>query len=196
MQKMYNLNKWSRLDEGSGMQFHNERPRVVRLDVNSPDRAVLYVLQRGEDGETGLEFLARVEGRDVVEFVSSGPFELTCEGGPVAVYTIDGEDISFRELAPVIFTKIVERRKRSPELEYIAAMMSKNMERRLAQQANEFRGLFERSEAARAKVAANPNDVADVRKVPEPDHEGKPRKAKASRGTDEDKARGEDDPGS
>lgn len=165
MLRMFNLNKWSRLEEGEGMQFHNPRPRQVRLDVNSPDRAVLYVLQKHPERDTSVDFLCKVDGREVVEFTSSGAFELTCEGGPVMVYTVDGEDISFGNLAPVIFTKIAERRKRSPELEYIAAMMSRNMERRLAQQADEFRGLFERSQAAVAQKPPVADDAANPQAV-------------------------------
>lgn len=146
MQRMFNLDKWERLKEGEGLEFSNPRPRNVRLEVNAPVRTALYVV----DPEGEVHFLALVEGRDTVEWGSSGAFQLTVEGADVMVYTADGADIAQRVIAPVIFTKIAERRRRNPELEYIAHQMQLNMERRLEQQAGELEQLFIR----RAALAA------------------------------------------
>lgn len=146
MQRIFNVDKWATLEVGKSIGFPSHRPRVVRLETNSRDEVALYLAT--DDDE--IRFLALVKGRETVEFVSPGKFALLCEGGSVNLYTADGDDISFVNLAPVIFTKIAERRKRSPELEYIAAMMQANLNRRMEQQRNELEALFERRERERA----------------------------------------------
>ena len=154
MQRLFNLDKWTALAEGSSLAFVNPRPRTVRLEVNAPVKSALYVADA--DGE--VRFLALVEGRDTIEFNSTGSFNLTVEGADVHVYTADGDDISAVVLAPRIFTKIAERRRRNPELERIAALMQANMERRLAIQANELRAELARREAALAQKPAAPGN--------------------------------------
>lgn len=149
MQKIFNIDKWTTLVEGTSIAYSNNRPRNVRLEVNAPQKSALYVVD--QDGEA--HFLALVEGRDTIEFGTTGPFDLTVEGANVMIYTADGDDISQKVVAPVIFTKIVERRRRNPELEYIAATMQRNMEKRLEQQAHELEQLFARRAAASESVA-------------------------------------------
>lgn len=156
MQRMFNLDKWDRLAEGQSLKFINDRPRTVRLEVNAPVKSALYVVDH--TGE--VHFLALVEGRDTIEFSSGGAFELTVEGADVLVYTADGADISNKIVAPKIFTKIVERRRRNPELEYMAAVMQRNMERNLEKQWAEREQTLLRSIEARAPVAA-PAGVPD-----------------------------------
>lgn len=127
MQRMFNLDKWTRLDKGKGLEFTNPRPRNVRLEVNSPVKAALHVIdEHGED-----HFLALVEGRETVEFGTTGAFSLTSDA-ECNVYTADGADISSVVVEPVILTKIAERRARNPELEYLQRVMYENMERRIA----------------------------------------------------------------
>lgn len=143
MQRIFNIDKWTRLSEGQGLEFSNPRPRNVRVEVNAPSKAAIYCI----DGDGEAHFLALVEGRDTIEFGSTGAFTLSVEGPDVMIYTADGADISSVVVAPVVFTKIIERRRRNPELEHIAAVMARNMERRLEQQADEIRRQFERREA-------------------------------------------------
>lgn len=158
MQRMFNLDKWQTIGDGSAIHFAAERPRAVRLELNAEGVSLLYVLRKPLEGSEDAEsarFLARVEGRDTVEFVTDGPYSLVCEGAPCAVYTVDGERWSHKEVSPVVFTKIAQRRHRAPELEAIQRHMYVNMERRLAQQADEFRALFERRERAREAQLAS-----------------------------------------
>jgi len=158
MQRMFNLAKWRTITEGEMIAFATERPRQVRLEVNSPDRVRLFV----QEGTNEPAFLARVEGRDTIEFSADGPFELTVTGGDCAFYTADGDDWSVAPVEDTTFTKIVERRMRNPELEYMMAMSHRNMEVRLEQQAIEMERRFERSLALRdAERAAAPAPTPD-----------------------------------
>lgn len=163
MQKINNLSRWVVLDEGQRVDFPNPKPRVVRLDVNAPSAACLYIFTdpNGEESADPL-FLARVEGRDLVEFHSEGAFGLTVEGGSVNLYTVDGDDPSFRLVEPQAFVKVIERRRRNPEVEFIMHKMQQNLDRRMEQQAHEFRGLLESRERAKAALA-------ETRRVPKGD---------------------------
>lgn len=135
MQRMYNFDKWMNLGDGQGLRFAGNRPRQVRLEVNAPQETRLYV---EDDDETGVcNFLALVKGRDTIEWSASGAFILRADGGDVSVYTADGADISLELEAPVSFTKIVERRKRNPELEQVLAVLNRTMEERIAQATRE-----------------------------------------------------------
>lgn len=150
MKRLHNVNKWTELSPSHSLTFANDRPRLIKLQVNPQEDCRLYY--QDQSGE--LRFLARVFERDTVEFFSDGAFVLTCDG-ECGIYTMDGDDVSSTITDPVIFTKIAQRRRRSPELEFIAAQMQANMNRRLEQQSHELRRLFERSEEARAILAAH-----------------------------------------
>lgn len=176
MQRMFNINKWSVLSEGNAANFNNPRSRVVRLEVNSPGEVYLYLRQEAwhpdqpqEIAEPHSYFLARVVGRDVLEFHTTGAFQLIAEGGSCCIYTVDGEDVSFEVLDPVVFTKIAQRRRRSPELEHIAHLMQRNMERRLAEQTIELQRRFDRAERARTSApVSEPVDPPPPAPAPEP----------------------------
>lgn len=155
MQRMFNLSKWMQLEEGTGMAFPGLRPREVRLEVNAPDEVRLFALEENAlNGEP--RFLALVKGRDTIGFYTAGRFSLVVEGGSCSIYTADGDDISFVNLEPVVFTRIAARRKRNPELEYIAALMQRNLEKRLEAQSHELQRLFEGREKARAALPQAP----------------------------------------
>lgn len=144
MQKIYDLKTWIELPESQRLEFSSDRPRTVRFEVNAPKEAALYVA--GDDGE--LRFLALVKGRDTIEFSADGAFSLMAEGDQlqaVWIKTADGDDVSVEHDAPDNFTKIVERRRRNPELELLVAKAMANQERRLAQQEAEIRALREAS---------------------------------------------------
>lgn len=149
MQRIFNVDKWSELSEGRGLVLRGAPGRLLRLHVNAPSEARLFLT--GDDGET--RFLALVKGRDQVEcYTPSGEVVLSADGGEVWIYTADGETEHHVEPAPEIFTKIVERRRRSPELDHIVAQMTANMNRRLEQQARELEQLFVNREKARSAL--------------------------------------------
>lgn len=179
MQRLFNIDKWQNLKEGDALAFSNPRPRNVRVEVNAPTKSSLYYV----DPEGEVIFLALVEGRDTIEFGSTGAFQLTVEGAPVMVYTADGADISMKPVSHGSFTKIVERRRRNPELEQIAALMQRNMERRLEQQSAELEQLFTRRAAAFADAqrASQPSNV-EPQPAPSGSGEGAPPAPTSSNG--------------
>lgn len=190
MQRIFNVDKWTVIEPGQVLEFPMERPRLVRVEVNSPDAANLYLIdQAGEAFH-----LARVCGRDTVEFVSPGAFSLSAADGAISVYTVDGTSGHRTVEAPQSFTTIVERRRRNPELEAMMRMVNQNMEKRLAQTAEELRLQYVRREeeaarrrAAGAAVAAPASLPGDVGKEPASagdvgDGQGSGASAKAGKG--------------
>lgn len=171
MQRIFNVDKWTVVEPGHRLDFPGERARQVRLECNSQDVSNLYLI----DAEGEVFFLARVCGRDTIEFVSGGKFSISVADGPCSIYTVDGTTCGYTVEAPESFTRIVERRVRNPEQEYMMNMMMRNMEKRLASQAGELREQYDRRERERearrvAAAAASRNDAA--RAVPAVDTGG------------------------
>ena len=152
MQRLANIDKWFRIEDGQALNFGNVNPRRVRLDVNAPSPVSLFYA----DGDGNITFLANVVGRDVIEFAAYGEFAVQVQGGDCWFYTIDGEDVSFSIPDAVTLTKLVERRARNPELELMQHMMNRNLEARMAQQRNELEQLWSRRETARLAAASQP----------------------------------------
>lgn len=159
MQKIYNVENWVVIEPGQVLEYPADRPRLVRLEVNAAAESQLYMLNASNEAF----FLALVKGRDTIEFVSSGKFSLSVAENACSVYTVDGSNISHTVEAPVSFTRIVERRRRNPELEIIAAQMAANMNRIIEQQANEREAEYARRERAREqRDAARKSEAASV----------------------------------
>lgn len=164
MQRLHNISKWFEVGMGKAVHFGNPAPRFVRLDVNAPEPTSLYYA----DGNGEVTFLARVVGRDVIEFRSDGEFSITADDGKlVNLYTIDGEDISFSIPDAVKLTKLVERRQRNPELELMQHMMNRNLENRLNAMRDEMARVLDQSIAAASKPAEKPTVTGDGDFVPE-----------------------------
>lgn len=161
MQRMYNISKWKRLDEGQSLHFDGDRPRVVRIEVNSRDLVGLYLFE-ALTGKT--VFLSASQGRDTIEFHCGGAFSLVSDG-EAFIYTADGEFIHHEAVDPVIFTRITERRQINPEILAIQRMMNLNIERRLAAQRDEFnailRGFAARSAPSVSAAAASDESGSD-----------------------------------
>lgn len=155
MQRIHNVSGWTQLKPGEAFKYTRTRPRRVRIETNSPGEARLYLV----DDYGQIVFLARVLGRDTIEFDVVGAFSLMAdaEGSEVFIQTMDGDTIHSVIEAPVSFARIMERRPRNLELERITAEMAYNMNRRLDQMARESERLFEaRLQALAAQSPAAP----------------------------------------
>ncbi|QCS36989.1 hypothetical protein [Tortoise microvirus 39] len=167
MQRIYNVDKWSKLTPGQALEFVNTKPRNVRLEVNAKAKTALNLIDH--DGE--VHFLALVEGRDTIEFGVNGPFMLTVgssDGEEVNVYTADGDDISMKPVAKEAFTKIATRRRRNPELEQMIEAQNRNWQRMLERQAHELQLAFDRRLAAASAAPVRTGIPADGGTEPTP----------------------------
>lgn len=142
--KLNSLSRWSELPANKAIVFAGSDvgERTVRLNLNLEGVTSFFI---GIDDEE--RFLVTMEpGVDTVEFSATGTFRVYAEEGSGAVlYQSADLEPTFSEVVdPVIFTKIANRRHRNPELEEMMFRMNQNLERRLAQQADEFEAAFER----------------------------------------------------
>lgn len=137
MQRHFNLENWTELAQGEALAFPGKRPRRVNLAVNSPGETLLYV-----DYGDGPVFLARVIGREDIEFAVPGAFDLMADASSCRVFSVDGDNPSIVIPDAVTFTKIAERRPRNPELEHMQYLMMQNVETRLAQQRAEIDAIY------------------------------------------------------
>lgn len=169
MQRIFNIDKWSRIPQGKAMKFAGDRPRKVVLEVNCPVRTQLSLVN-----ESGTHFLALVEGRDSIEFYVNGAFSIASSGSDCYIYTVDGQGVTFEKLDAASFAVVRERRARNPELEYIARRMQENLERRLAMQADELRKVLERRSAPREPQSAASGVVDGGEPDGASDDDGKP----------------------
>lgn len=129
MIRLGNLGRWVALPRGSKITFPGQDVRRVRLTVNSPGIAKLYIID--EDGE--LHFLAAPDRLEEVEFSWAGDLVLTTDAEDVSFLTAENEPEHIVIEDPEVFTEIAQRAARNPELERIMYMAQRNMERRLQQ---------------------------------------------------------------
>lgn len=127
MQRIFNMEKWQQVPDGQSVNFGHNEPRRIRIDVNAPVATGVYYA----DGNGVITFIARVIGRDVLEFFAGGEFALSVEGGPLWISTVDGEDISFEPSTMPTLTKLAERRPRNPEFELMQYHANRNIELRM-----------------------------------------------------------------
>lgn len=179
MQRIYNLDKWFRLDEGQSLKMKPGKARRIRLEVNSPAEVSLYAVIAGVEPI----FLALVKGRDLVEFNSPGGegFEIMGEGASVYLYTVDGVDVHARSDGSESFVRLMERKPRNREAELMAYHMQQNMQRMLNAQAEELERRFERSLSARSALTPPAGAAAGSGKKPAQDGDGKQPAAKPSK---------------
>lgn len=144
--KLNSLDRWKLLGGNQLVLAGDElgTERRVRLHVNSAEEHALYVTD--VDGEQRLLTVVPA-GLETVEFWASGRLGIVSdapEGAEIWYQTAETEPTHVEVRDPVIFTKIANRRHRNPELEEIMYRMQANMDRRLAQQSEEFEAALER----------------------------------------------------
>ncbi len=143
--RLNSLSRWKDLEAGAAIMFDDpatENERRIRLHFNLAAATPFYI----EDAN-GPRFLTVVPaGLETVEFGAVGSFAIFPQEGAreVQYQTAEDEPTYATVVDPVIFTKIANRRHRNPEMEEVMFRMQQNMERRLAQQADEIEQALER----------------------------------------------------
>ena len=153
--KLNSLARWSRLSPSDAIVFEASEvgERRVRIKLNLEAVTAFFI-----GDEHGENFLCTVgPGLETVEFYATGAVKVYAEAGSGVVHYQDPDlEPTFVEIAdPVIFTRIANRRTRNPELEEMMFRMNQNVERRMAQQADEIAAFYERrmQESENARTA-------------------------------------------
>lgn len=152
--KLNSIARWRPAQE-KVLTFEGHGARRIRLHVNSPGTTLAWLVH--DKGE--LQFLARVDGFQTIEFHAEGNVSISLDGNDVWWSCAETEPTHVEIVDPHIFTKIANRRHRNPELEEIEYRMMMNMERRLASQQAE----FEEALARRRKEIADGPPANEVK---------------------------------
>lgn len=169
MQKLMDLSRWFLLAPGSKLDFNSERPRSVSVDINAAHRTRIDMI----DPDGVVQFLAIVEGRDRLEFQTTGAFSLAVDQPETFIYSEDSDTVHLVVDAPESYTKIMQgRRTRNPELEYIADRMNRNFQRQLERQERVYGDLLARTIEARAPQPAPTGAAPVIGGEPKPDGDG------------------------
>lgn len=151
-QRIANLSKWQELTGDGAFHYSNDKARKVVLELNAEHESRLYISrevaalmrdpERQADQDAGRrpramhdeQFLCFVPpGRSDIQFYVEGAFALNIDGGPVWIYTADGEEGFTRVENPVIFTRVANRRQRNPHIEMMEYQAKLNIDRRMAE---------------------------------------------------------------
>lgn len=128
MIKLDSLSRWNALPKGGVLTLAGDAQRRIRLNVNSPKRISLFIVN--DDGEP--IFLAAPVGRDIVEFAAGGDVRITTDDNDVFIYTAENEPTFHIVEDAEIYTQIANRAARNPDLEHMLYLQQINMERRFA----------------------------------------------------------------
>jgi hypothetical protein len=162
--KLNSLDRWTLLPRGKAIAFVGTDARRVRLHVNAQFECGLYI--RFDGGEE--RFLAAVPaGLETVDFTAAGNFVVSPSDGEIEIWyqTAEDEPTYFENLDPVIFTKIIQRRKRNVDLELMMFKANQNAAVREAAMQREFSAQLDAIKAsivAPAPVPASKKDKANV----------------------------------
>lgn len=124
----YVLQEPEDLDENPERLVDKEAGRLPKDEVRPSEAKTGGEPPNVSSRDKAVTFLAVVKGRDRLEFAVDGAFELMCEGANCYVYTADSIDVSTKIVAPLIYTRIANRRERNPHLELIQYEARRNME--------------------------------------------------------------------
>lgn len=179
MIKLDSLSRWIALPKGQVLTLHgNKSERRIRINVNSPRRICLYLVN--DDGE--LVFLAAPVGRDVIEFAQGGDVRIATEDDDVSVYTSEREPTFTVIEDAEIFTTIMTRAARNPDLEYLMAKQQANIERRFQMLEAEANQRAEAAYHAGKQAAVTPSAPAPEPAPVEPEQDAGPVSPVASDG--------------
>jgi len=123
------IHHWAQLG-ATAVAFPSEKARPCTLDFNAAGKAQIYIQI---DGEEKPRFLALVEGRETVKFVTPGAYRVMNKTADVDCYilTRDGELQHRENLDEEAFTTLHEPVGKDPALEAVMVKMNANINRRL-----------------------------------------------------------------
>lgn len=132
--RINNLDKWRCLKPGSALDLGGDVQRKFRFEVNCVAPTRFDVL----DGDR-LTFVAVVQGLEVLEFTAgAGASLIPTSDDEVWYFTNDGDEIATGASAEAVpFTRIMQRKARNRELEFMMMKAEQRINRRMQEQAAE-----------------------------------------------------------
>lgn len=133
MYDLADLSKWRRLND-AGIEFGNDKPRKVRLELLAAEPTRLGVIAKGLPQFKGGMHIGTILGYEVISFQIDGPFKLVADGEGCFVWTPELEGMIAHTIPDAVtFTTMMNRRERNPQLELMMHKLNANVERRMRQ---------------------------------------------------------------
>lgn len=136
--KLGNLTSWKPVNPGDGILLPGKKRRV-RIAFNTQAATKVVALQRNE-----VYVLGVVTGMQEYEFGASGDVEIHLDTDQVALWRTDDGVQTATQPSTDSFTKMMERKERNPELEYMMYMAEQNAKRRSDQMLASAEAMIER----------------------------------------------------
>lgn len=135
MQRIKRFNRYVSLQANKPLTLGCGKMRTVRMDFLAPEETKVFA-KGGDGGAKAWQFIAIVKGNETVEIGWHGPLMIKAES-PVSIYSSEMEKTEITIENPEIFTRVLNRRKRNPEMERMMFEMQRNIENRVATQLGE-----------------------------------------------------------
>lgn len=136
MQKIGNISDWEHLKENEYISVPLTTARRASIICNSANPVALHYYPANKDGSpkksAQATFLAKVDGREEIQFRTPVPIAIVCDG-PVSVQTNQGMKLHSYK-ASTSFTKIVERRAATQDMDAVLYRARLNEIRRQKEQ--------------------------------------------------------------
>jgi hypothetical protein len=161
MQHLRDLTHWQALEVGEYIDFASERPRTIKMHVNTSEKVPLMI-DIGE--EAGFRLLALVEGLETLTFVVPGAFKIAhmSETAHVQLLTADGTTVHRVNVDAVAYTRLHERKPVNEEFEFMRYQMEANARKNMEMMAAQ----FERRLQDAVRPASAPSDDTGAPKPP------------------------------
>ena len=132
--RIHNLDKWRMIETGEVLELAPGPLRKMRFEVNC-EHPTRFDVKTPD----ALTFIAVVQGYEVLEFTAGeGAALVPSSEGEVWYFTNDGDQIATGASAEAVpFTRIMQRKARNRELEFMMMKAEQRMNRRMTEQAGE-----------------------------------------------------------
>jgi len=133
---MINVNdivNWVEMFDGKTIEFTNRNPRPITLDLNTSGPIKLHYISR-EDGKETTRFLASINGRETIKFVTPADFAIAYTGDAdteVFILAADSNKVHRENLEDETYTTLYDQRMRDPDHEAIIQKINAKVQRRL-----------------------------------------------------------------
>lgn len=172
MKNLHALESWEKLEPGEAVQLAVVGRRKVRLRINCMGAMIWY--RKLMEPDSDVRLLAQCDGLETICFDAEGPLLILTQDHNVWFKCSEVHVVSsFSSDGKLVFTKVMTRRERNPELEMMMHKVTANAAARINQLEKSLGKRID--ELTRASVAASaqgePESDGGGEPDPEPDAE-------------------------
>lgn len=148
--RIINPQDWACVKPGEWLELPGEGGRLVKMELNAEAPTRVDYVEVVGDKVVNRYFLGVIQGLEKIEFraAAASALDFTSEG-EVWYFTTDGQATAAEMPDEASFTKLLQRKSRSDQLEHMMRLQQANFERVMEQQRQEREALEAELEAMR-----------------------------------------------